>query len=324
MKSELVSIHQIRRPDLAGLQPRRLVKVPTPSHPLIVGTTELRDILRCRVKHHWRHQCNLEPTGGSENLQMGGLIHLIVEAWYSLAPGVRTNKAMKKLARRMVGEARLSALDQEHYDLIEAMCVGFAYWVLDPNTEDNDAEIGLVRCQAERQFDYPLTDDGSIRVRSHIDLFFESAMKRRTLAGCETKSRSSFRDENLDQTLQLSVYLWAMRMIAKHELKKKFKRYVMYFQRLRKQMPTPRVTAPLFARDAIERDDEQIEAWRQDTINVLLEVHGGAVYANPQEDCNWSCDFQTPCLMRGNPDDVKHILTTQYQLREKRIWVEKR
>jgi hypothetical protein len=317
MSEHLVSIHRAVKPTWNPSTFRTHhsnVKKPTPEAPLIVSVSEIAAFLRCRVKWHLGFQLRLIRKTGLEALHIGSLTHDIIDKWYQLGgPKDRTVKAMKAISRKIVKAFPLKELTTEDRNLVEAMCNGYAAWVLDPNNEDNDKRIGLVRSFPEEWFTVPLRKDKSILLRGRFDNRFVSTAAKKTLGAFETKTRGQFRDENLEQTIQLSGYLLALR----HEYPQ-YKNYQMWFQRLRKQMPGPRVSAPLFDRMLVERDVEEIEQWRRDAERTAIDMLDAAIYPSPMDSCAYACDFRGPCLLRGNPDDVKHVLKSEYKIKESR------
>lgn len=313
IETRLVSIHRATKASvLAAQDPPPTFRRPTPQHPLVISASELRDFMRCRVRWHWRYQCNLVPVGGKEALSMGTLVHDISEVWYRLAPAKRTQKAMEKIARDRVKTTKLDALDTEAKELIEAMTIGFAAWARSDH-DDADASIGLAECFPEEWFELPLVKDRSIIVRGRIDNRFFPTNKKKTVACQELKTAGQFRDKGLDTLLQLSLYLWALRVqYPKH------KRYIAYYTEMRKQLPSARVKAPLFQRQDVERTDAEIDIWIADTQRAALDMLNAAIYPNANANCSWDCDFQIPCALRGSPDDLKHVLTTGFKQKEKR------
>lgn len=272
---------------------------------MIISASELRDFLRCRVRWHWRYQCRLEPIAGKEALSMGSLVHEITEAWYRLPIKKRGVKSMTRLAKARIRETRLEALDTQARELIEAMCVGYAAWA-----KQEDPSIGLVECFPEDPFELPLTPDGSILVRGRIDNRFKP--RKRVMAMQELKTAGQFRDKGLDTLIQLSTYLWAMRVkYPKND------RYIAYYTEMRKQLPSERVRAPLFQRQEVERTAEEVDQWVLDVQRAALDMLDAAIYPNPNANCSWDCDFQIPCLQRGT-DDLEYTLRTGYRIKEKR------
>lgn len=305
-----VSIHRLEKPSLLASQPTREWLHPTPERPLIISASELGSWIRCRVQHHWSYQCQLESKKPSIPRMMGTLGHLIFETWYALPSVRRTPKAMQKIARRLCRETPITALTLEDKTLLTSMVIGYAEWVADQSTEYGDAVLEIGKCYPEHKFKLPLVKDRSIMVHGKIDLRFKPGAYKHTIAALESKFVKQISMDGLDNKLQLSVYLWAMM-----EEWPQFKRYIIYFQNIRKQMPGPRVKAALFHREPVERDRDEIRQWVDDTRNAALDMVNGAVYPSPQDSCNWRCDFNVPCLMRGNDSDVKHILKTEFQKR---------
>jgi hypothetical protein len=305
------SIHRIPNPSLLAAQDALITAAipnPTPENPLIISASELRDWRRCRVKHHWRHQCRLEKVGGAVALDTGTLVHNIIEEWYRIPWTERTVKFMTRIAKKATRDTKLRALASDDLELIEAMTIGYAAWA-----KQDDRRIGLRDCFPEEWFMLPLNPEKTVYIRGRLDNRFEPRSLRRTLACQETKTAGQFRDQRTDTMLQLSMYLFAM--MRKYP---NYKRYIAYFTRLRKQLPGPRVKADLFDREPVEREPEEIKQWAIDTARNALDMLGAAVYPNPTPDCGWDCDFQIPCLLRGNDEDLKHVLTSQYQTKERR------
>lgn len=307
---EQKSIHR-RTPGILHGASDRLSKPPrpTPQNPLILSASELKDFLRCRVKWDWRHNQRLESRQRSPALALGTVVHEILDRFYQLPLKRRGPKAMIKLANEVPIElAAREPLSTEDLELARAMCEGYAHWC-----QDEDAEIGLVECFPEEWFMLPLVEDGSILIRGKIDNRFESKTLKRTMGLLEMKTAGQFKTDIVDLNLQLSVYLWAMRKkFPKH------KHFVAYYTQLRKQMPGPRVKADLFRREMVERTAEELDQWAIDTARAALDMVDAAIYPSPQDTCSWSCDYQNACLMRGNPADLEHVLTTQFKTKEAR------
>jgi hypothetical protein len=285
---------------------RQKMPKPTKDNPIIISASELKSFLRCRVQWQWRYQDQLESAIRKPQLALGTVVHEVIDQFYHLPVARRTPKVMAKLAplvlAKMAAEEPLIAEDRE---LAIAMLVGYAHWA-----PDEDAEIGLRECYPEEKFDFPLTESGLVRVKGKIDLRFDSAVRKHTVGMLETKTAAQFKSNIIDTNLQLSVYLWALR----RKLPKK-RGYIAYYQQLRKQMPGPRVKADLFIRESVERSDEAIEQWAIDTERAAFDMLDAAIYPSPQDTCAWSCDFQNACLMRGETEDLQHVLTSAFKVR---------
>lgn len=311
MSERLVSIHRLKKPSLLAAQPRRKAERPTPERPLIISASELGSFLRCRVKHHWEYQCQLEPKTTRVPLVMGRIGHKIIQDFYAQPFKERTPKRMAKIADAEIKLASVKELPLEDKQLLRAMVIGYVEWAQNPDTEYNDMEIGVKECYPEEKFELPLTKDGSIRVHGRLDLRFPSATQKKTLGFLESKFLAQIRVDAVEHKIQNTIYLWAMR--TKFPT---FKRYKCYYQVLRKQMPGPRVKADLFHREPLERDISEIDQWAEDAQAQAMDMLDGAVYPSPMDSCSWGCDFKIPCLQRGNDGDVKYILKTEFQRRK--------
>jgi len=308
MKKEDSIIAKGRWPASGASDRRRKPLIPTKENPLIISASELRDFLTCRVKWNWRYNRLIVPKETSPALTMGSLGHQLAASWYDLPASKRTVKAMEKIAKKMLKGTRPRELSKADFDTLYAMSVGYAAWA-----RPRDRELGIRTVKTEQWFELPLTDDGLIIVRGFIDGVFKLHSLKRTMGCFEHKFKSQIRMGTLDINLQLSVYLWALR-----RLYPKFKRYIGYFQILKKKIPGPRSKADLFAREPIERMDEEIDQWALDTERACLDMLDAAIYPNPSDSCSWMCDYETPCLLRGRPEDLEHIFKTQYKKKPKK------
>jgi hypothetical protein len=292
-----------RLPVIAAADRARRPNKPTKEDPLIISASELRDFLRCRVKWVWRHHHQIVPLKKPVPLTFGGLGHDIQQSWYGIKSAKkRTTKAMQEIVDHRLGSTSPEELSLEDLELLKAMSIGYAAWA-----RPRDREIRLANPQTELFFDLPLTADESIRVIGYIDVVFEPQYLKHTIGCFENKFKAKIDMSVIDMNQQLSVYLWAMRRLFPDK-----KRYVAWYQIHRKQMPGPRVKADLFAREPIERTQDEIHQWEMDTQRMALEMLDAAIYPNPMSDCSWDCDYQVPCLLRGTPD-LEGVLTSQYK-----------
>lgn len=304
-----ISIHRPKSPSIIAARPRvKNPPRPTRENPLIISASELRDFLRCRVKWYWRHQARIETREKKTPLVFGGVTHDIIEPYYMLPEKKRGPKNMAKLAKARLLRVPPEELTIEEVELIAAMCVGYADW-----SRPRDKDLGIANVRSEEWFDLPLDAKGTIRVRGKIDVVFDIAKLKKTMGCFEHKTASQIKMDMVDLNLQLSVYLWALRV--KYP---KMKRYLAYRNVLRKQMPGPRVRAALFAREGIERMDDEIDQWVIDTQRAAGDMLDAAIYPSPMDSCSWSCDYQIPCLMRGKPDDLREVLERDYKPKESR------
>lgn len=297
----IISVHRSLDLGLTASSGRLLRSIrPTSKNPLIISASELRDFLRCRVRWCWRHHHRITTKDVNVNLAIGSVVHDILARWY--ARDKRTTSVMRRIARDVLADTRPEQLPIEEAELVEAMCVGYAYWA-----KTRDAAMNLENIRSELWFELPLKEDRSILVRGFIDAAFRLRALRRTVGCFEHKTKSKINIDVVDLNLQLSVYLWALRLLYP-----KARRFIAYYNVLRKQMPGPRVKADLFARESIERTSEEIDQWVEDTRNIVRDMLDPAIYPNPMDSCSWDCDFQVPCMMRGRSEDLRTVLTRDY------------
>lgn len=266
----------------------------------MISVSEIRDFLRCRYKWWLRSQLRLEPLVRPVPFAFGTVMHNGWERWYGRWP----RPPMKTLLKKTLRADQLVESDRE---LVVAMLLGYERWAV-----LEDREIGLEEANAEQEFDLPLLD-GRVRLRGKRDVTFKPVTLKKTMDCMEFKTPAQFRDTYVETTLQLSAYLWSM--WKEHP---KLRRFRAHFTQARKQLPGPRVKADLFKRDTVERSEEELRQWEVDTYNIAFDMLDAAIYPSPMDSCQWECDMQGPCLQRGNPEDLKHILTTQFKPKEYR------
>lgn len=289
---------------------------PTPKNPLILSASEIGSFLRCRLSWNWSYRLGLRKTGVKQEQGIGILVHEMLEKWYRLRPEKRNVKRMAKIALKHLVETPLSDVDDKSRKLALAMVVGYAEWVRG-NHDSSDAAIGLrsARAYPEEWFTMRLTEDGSVLVRGRLDLRWQPTNLRKTMAIGEAKTRGGISFNMLDLNHQLMTYLIALR--ARHP---GMKRYIAYRTVLRRQLPGPRVKAPLFGRESVElRGDDigKIDVWLKDTRRLAKDVLDAAIYPNQRDSCSWDCDFYKLCVLRseGNRDDFKDVVGSEYEQR---------
>jgi hypothetical protein len=307
------SMHRVAPGTLLTLQRARQKRSrPTTESPLIVSVSELADFMDCRVKWWARHQARLEPKEASVNLGIGSLTHNILDAWYQLPRTKRTPKRMEKIARGHVNTTTLKQLKTEDKDLVEAMTIGYAHWALDPEEENSDVEVGYDKGFPEEWFTTPLNKEQTVFLRGRYDNRFIPTNRRKFMALLEVKTAAQIKMSKFEHSIQVGGYFVSMT----HDFPGY--KFVVYPTVMRKQMPTERVRAPLFAREAVEFTPEEVEMIRKDLLRAALDMTDAAVYASPAERCEWRCDYKGPCQLRHDPEDLKHVLSTEYQPKEYR------
>jgi hypothetical protein len=260
---------------------------------------------------NWRHQVRIERLRRSDNLAIGTVFAKGQDLWYQRPYEKRGPKGMKKIAHDVVRDTAVEQLSTEHRELVEAMLNGYAAWA-----RVEDRETGIVEAFPEEEFDLPLSPKGEIRIRGRLDLRFQPKGRTKVMAVMENKTRSSFRDDLLEMNLQGTIYMWALWQRSATEWPK-VTELEGYWNRARKQMPGPRVTAPLFDRERFSRTVDELMQWQTDAIHAAWDMWDAAIYPNPMDSCSWSCDYKEPCMLRGAPE-LETILATEYKTKEER------
>jgi hypothetical protein len=309
------SIHrEIKDGSLVGASRRMKIPYkPTPQRPLILSASELGAFLRCRVQWNWKYRVGLNPKSFGPPRAIGILVSLAKEEWYRLPARKRTVNRMVKIATAVSKSKEVDA-DKKDRELARAMLIGFSEWTRNDDADNGDAFVGKRDAQVftEDEFVLALTDDKTVYVRGKLDERFEPTTRKRTLAVDETKTKKTIAFDMLDLNNQLTTYLWAMSV--KHP---GYRRYLGYRTVLRRQMPGPRVKAALFGRsDPVERSEEDIALWVQDTRRIARDIMDAAIYPTPTEDCAWGCDFYNLCLVRSNKADVKSIIRSEFTTKQ--------
>jgi hypothetical protein len=280
---------------------------PTRDKPLILSTSEFGDFLRCRLRWNWRYRLGLESRKIAVPRSVGIIVHAGNEAWYALPLRKRTARSMEKLVKAVLRCKEARALSSKDRDLTRAMLIGYAEWASGDHDE-SDSAIGKGRVFPEEQFIWPLDEKKTIWIRGKIDQLFQPTIYRHTLAMDETKTKAQISFSMLDLAAQMTTYLWFMR----ERYGKKYKRFIAWRTIMRRQMPGPRVKARLFARESVERSDEELDQWLRDTRRKAADILDAAIYPTETDHCSFDCDFYNLCLVRSNTADLKDIIKSEY------------
>jgi hypothetical protein len=295
--------------------------VPTPDEPLIISISEINQFLRCRLQWNWDKRVGLRSTKVSMPRVNGIIVHAAKEQFFTLPRDERSAAAMVKSAKHAFKHVKEVPITSKDRELALAMLDGYVRWVKGKH-EMSDKAIGKKRVVPEWQFVLPLVKDRSILIRGKIDELFEPSIYKRVLAMDETKTKNAISFDMMDMDAQLSTYLWAMWKasttdacpLPKPFRRRRYDRFIAHRTVLRRQMPGPRVTAPLFARESIERTPEDLVLWERDTLRIVRDMLDAAIYPTRRESCRYDCDFYQLCLARGNKHDLKAIIEEQFTI----------
>lgn len=317
------SIHKLDTagiPILGGKRMKFPIR-PTPERPMYVSTSELGSFLRCRLQWHWGSRLGMRRKGMKAEQGIGILVHNAREQWYVLPPRKRTVDAMERIAKKQVFKHGAEIQDSKNLSadkaraLVRAMSIGYAEWALGDHDVSDEA-IGLHSAkdiQTEQMFTFPLVKDGSIIFRGKMDLRYTPTIFKKTMVVEEAKTRGGISFEMMDLSDQLSAYVAGMM----HHYPK-MKRYIAWRTVLRRQMPGPRVTAPLFGRESIERGPDEIHVWLTDVRRKVTDMLDAAIYPTQTDSCKWDCDLYNLCVMRStgsDTNDVAEVAQSEFERR---------
>jgi len=298
---------------------------PTPDEPLIISASEIGQFLRCRLQWNWEKRVGLRSMKVAMPRVNGILVHAGKEEFYELPRKKRTADAMERSAKRAFKKIKEVPVNSKDRELATAMLLGYTEWIKRTENEHNDRNIGKRQVVPEWQFVVPLVKDRSILLRGKIDEMFEPSIYKGVLALDETKTKNGISFDMMDMDAQLTTYLWTMWKASQDKRcplpepfrGRKYKRFIAWRTVLRRQMPGPRVKAPLFGRESIERTEEELLMWERDTLNVVHDMLDASIYPTRNDSCRFNCDFYQLCLARGNKSDMKHIIREQFTHKEK-------
>lgn len=310
---ELFFARSIHRTELDGpLQGAPRMKepfVPSPEEPLIISISEIGQFLRCRLQWNWDKRVGLRSRKVAAPRVNGILVHSAKEEFYKLPRKKRTADRMEKVARQAFKGVKEVPVNSKDRELAQAMLLGYIEWV-NGEHDQSDRAIGKRDVWPEWPFVLPLVKDRSILIRGKIDELFEPTVYKKVLAMDETKTRTKISFDMMDMDSQLTAYLWAMWKEYPN-----YRRYVAWRTVLRRQMPGPRVKAPLFARESIERTPDELIMWERDTLRIVRDMLDAAIYPTRTQSCRYDCDFYELCLARSNKHDLKAMIAEQYTIK---------
>ena len=306
---------------LQGAPRMKTAFAPTPEQPLIISTSEIAQFLRCRLQWNWDKRAGLKSQKVSMPRVNGIVVHAAKEAFYKLERTKRTPSAMKQALKIGVKQARKEVpVTRKDKELAGAMLDGYVRWIRGDH-EYSDKSIGKRDVVTEWQFVLPLVKDRSILIRGKIDELFIPTIYKKTLCMDETKTKNQISFDMMDMDAQMTTYLWALWKASTTDmcplppsLQRRYERFIAWRTVLRRQMPGPRVKAALFARESIERTPEELVMWERDTLRIVRDMLDAAIYPTRRDSCRFDCDFYELCLVRGNKQDLKEMIETQFTI----------
>lgn len=287
---------------------------------MYISASEIQAFLRCRRLWDYSgdNRRNLENKEPHPALWLGTGVHYGLETFYKTA--VHPTRAFKdwaavqKQAELPVGEVK------ELLRLGEAMLDGYIqhYGALQP---DDD---GMAVLTTEQEFSVPIPDSVGGHLVGRMDGLCVDT--RGDYWVLENKTASQF-PRQLDLNVQFMAYAWAATLLARAGVPQFTAvgvpsgariRGVLY-NGLRKQLPGPRVTAPLFRREWVAFSERTLANFELLLFQVHREMSSPDVVIYPtfSRECE-GCGFQLPCTAKLLDEDEPWLLKMHYTQRAQR------
>jgi CRISPR/Cas system-associated exonuclease Cas4 (RecB family) len=275
-----------------------------------LSTSEIKARLQCPAQHARAYREGIKLALPRTALFTGRGIHTGLEAYhdsYGLPQDERVAIALesfladhdKQMQEIWSHNESLPDVKLREYEAARelgvAMLEGYAAW------EVNEPQLGLLKVDhTEEQF--------KVRVPGKRAYFVGKRDGRTEINGelwlVENKSAKSVGDsyiEALALDLQVTGYTWA----AEQELNRPVAGVV--YNILRKQLPGPRVSAPLFYRVLVRRNETELARFAHDLPLYLDECRRGRVYIAPSMmTCN-GCAYRELCVNDNPMTRAKYV-----------------
>lgn len=287
-----------------------------------VSNSELRTFQRCPrqwfLAYHRGYRPRPESASPVGKAQLGGNIHLALEAWYHR--GVDPLAALRWAYAERIAERPEWAGDLERErDLGLAMLEGFVAWAA---AEAIDADLRVVG--VERVLRVPVeTRRGPVVLRGKLDQLVERATDGAYLAR-DWKTVDALTKANalvLDQ--QMRFYALLMSLALRGEGRRvDGALYVM----LRRVKRTLRAQPPFYAQVHVTYNRHDLNATYARATEVAARIvetgealdagadHHAVAYPNPTDFCAWGCPFYLACPLLDDGSRAWDLLEATFEV----------
>jgi len=265
--------------------------------------SEQRTFAQCPQKHHYSYVELLTPKIDAPALRLGTGVHAGLAAHYSGEDGV---EATREWANQEV--SRIKSIDQwddgvetarERGNLAVEMVAGWIDWIRE---KDENIEVLAV----EKEFSVPLVtprgQKAHARLRGKIDGLvlwqgFHWLMEHKTASSV---GDAYIRQLQLDE--QVTTYTWAIQKYMGIEI------MGCIYNILRTQLPGPRVKAPLFYREFVWRNKQELERIESRLYWKYREIKrkDRPIYPNPNQFNCKGCPYWSLCV-EDTPEARSHF-----------------
>lgn len=289
-----------------------------------LSASDIGDYLACRLRWHYQspNQRWLRPIVEMERapLRLGTAVHIALDAFYSGETSDPANVLLEWFANS--SEYPLRPDEQELAHLGAVMLRGYVREYGQPSEDISGIRFlvseqdGSLACEQQFQISIPDTEDGWLV--GTLDGIVVTPEGQYWIVDHKT-ARSFPREETLVLNRQFLAYTYAAQRLSNGGQLERYgvpigvKIEGVLYNGLRKQIPGPRVTQPLFQRHWIAHTFREVVGF-QNFLNQLYEEWSRpdlAMFANPGWQCE-DCAFKSPCIARQMGEDEEYLLATGY------------
>lgn len=315
-----------------------------PKSALVIRATEISGFRNCRRKWWFssHNGLNLEPKLRNKKLSEGICWHAGLESYYTDGGDFETgfHTAFDNeitLIQKVIGDGVYDSEIQG--DLLEREERAIALANLYPDWANNDAypkDSDFNVIAVELRLLVPIRNPSTgyktgMWIATKLDAVAQDKEKPNLFYGLEhkyvSKSTNVENPQHLPLDIQTGVQQYVLQQYLNHIYGPNCLAIGTLYNLTRKQMPGPRVKAPLFGRHIINRSPKELHllmasVWRDGQQMRRLKRLAYERTYNPQQTgvCTWGCAFRDVCESMNRGEDVKFLLDTEFQPRQQNIW----
>lgn len=279
-----------------------------------VNQSEMTTFMRCPRKWTLGYLRGLAPVTESSKLHLGSLVHLALKEHYRGGDALELLELAEVQALSEAPEETLAEVAKEA-ELAYLMVQGYLEWL-----EETGADVGLEIILCEEELEVPLgtiyvPGAGEIDVVLHgtPDLLSRSPDGLLSLYDHKTVAAfGQFLNRRQGLNFQLLTYSWMWWKMTGDRPD------AIALNMLRKVKRTASAKPPFYMREPFEINQLQLESHEAHMRQVVFEMLSAEYvqersYPVPDQDCDWKCEFVTPCIMMDNhPQGAAEMLNELY------------
>lgn len=283
--------------------------------------------MACRQRHFWQYSEGYKPKFSGINLELGDGIHAALEAFYKSKIDITSSKnepdIISYFLKYMDDKFKMADLKfdddiakfKEGVELGKVMLKGY----LEEYDHGRKDEFDVI--YTEKTLSRPLPIPNSSRnAKCNVVVRLDGLVrdhKTKKLFSLEHKTYSAYDEIGMERDPQFTAQVWVGQSLAKQIGLNESVVGVIY-NGLRKQRPSKKITAPLFRRTTIYRNENQIKSFLYAAYWLYRESLKWKVFPQPSTRECAICDFQKPCLELIRGGDYQYLLNENYLKRRPR------